>query len=106
MGAGVLKKCLIFLIGFLVFQNINFRVSEHMEMESTTAAFESIEKDFKGINTNVEIEFNKLPKYEKQSSDQPIKDALEFIKFTKDTLTDTMEQNTELLDEIKEFDKR
>ena len=110
MNKVILKKgliaSLIFVSGFLVFQNINLRVSERMHLESTTAAFESIESDFTAINTNVDREFNKFPKYEKQSKAQPINDALEFIKFSKQTFTDTMGQNEELLAEIKDFDKR
>lgn len=109
MNALLLKKgliaSLIFLGSFLVFQNINIKSSDRIQLASTTAAFESIETDFTAINTKVDSEFSQLPKHEKPSKDQPIKDALEFIKFSKNTFTDTMGQNSELLAEIKDFDK-
>lgn len=101
-----LISSLIIMIGFLLFQNINLKVSKRIQLESTTEAFESIETDFTAINTKVDSEFNKLTKYEKQSKDQPIKDALEFIKFSKHTFNDTIGQNSELLAEINEFDNK
>lgn len=110
MNTVVLKKGLIagliFVSGFLVFHNINHRVSEREQFESTSAAFESLDKDFTAINRIVDTEFNKLPKYEKPSKDQPINDALEFIKFSKQTFTDTMAQNKEFLAEVKGFEKK
>jgi len=70
MDTVVLKNSLIaslvFVCVFLVFQNIDHRVSERIQLESTSAAFESLDKDFSAINRNVDTEFNKLPKYVKQ----------------------------------------
>nr|WP_317187959.1 hypothetical protein [Acinetobacter gerneri] len=66
----------------------------------------SLDKDFSAINRNVDTEFNKLPKYVKPSKEQSINDALEFIKFSKQTFTDTMAQNKELLAEVKGFEKK
>lgn len=97
---------LVFVCVFLVFQNIDHRVSERIQLESTSAAFESLDKDFSAINRNVDTEFNKLPKYVKPSKEQSINDALEFIKFSKQTFTDTMAQNEELLAEVKGFEKK
>ncbi len=42
----------------------------------------------------------------KPSKEQSINDALEFIKFSKQTFTDTMAQNEELLAEVKGFEKK
>ena len=110
MDTVVLKNSLIaslvFVFVFLVFQNIDHRVSERIQLESTSAAFESLDKDFSAINRNVDTEFNKLPKYVKPSKEQSINDALEFIKFSKQTFTDTMAQNKELLAEVKGFEKK
>lgn len=110
MDTVVLKNSLIaslvFVCVFLVFQNIDHRVSERIQLESTSAAFESLDKDFSAINRNVDTEFNKLPKYVKHSKEQSINDALEFIKFSKQTFTDTMAQNKELLAEVKGFEKK
>lgn len=110
MDTVVLKNSLIaslvFVCVFLVFQNIDHRVSERIQLESTSAAFESLDKDFSAINRNVDTKFNKLPKYVKPSKEQSINDALEFIKFSKQTFTDTMAQNKELLAEIKGFEKK
>ena len=110
MDTVVLKNSLItslvFVCVFLVFQNIDHRVSERIQLESTSAAFESLDKDFSAINRNVDTEFNKLPKYVKPSKEQSINDALEFIKFSKQTFTDTMAQNKELLAEVKGFEKK
>uniref|UniRef100_UPI001D182F3D hypothetical protein n=1 Tax=Acinetobacter ursingii TaxID=108980 RepID=UPI001D182F3D len=97
---------LVFVCVFLVFQNIDHRVSERIQLESTSAAFESLDKDFSAIKRNVDTEFNKLPKYVKPSKEQSINDALEFIKFSKQTFTDTMAQNEELLAEVKGFEKK
>ncbi len=109
MDTVVLKNSLIaslvFVCVFLVFQNIDHRVSERIQLESTSAAFESLDKDFSAIKRNVDTEFNKLPKYVKPSKEQSINDALEFIKFSKQTFTDTMAQNEELLAEVKGFEK-
>ncbi|WP_228267132.1 MULTISPECIES: hypothetical protein [unclassified Acinetobacter] len=86
MDTVVLKNSLIaslvFVCVFLVFQNIDHRVSERIQLESTSAAFESLDKDFSAIKRNVDTEFNKLPKYVKPSKEQSINDALEFIKFS------------------------
>ena len=91
MDTVVLKNSLIaslvFVCVFLVFQNIDHRVSERIQLESTSAAFESLDKDFSAIKRNVDTEFNKLPKYVKPSKEQSINDALEFIKFSKQTFT-------------------
>ena len=110
MDTVVLKNSLIaslvFVCVFLVFQNIDHRVSERIQLESTSAAFESLDKDFSAINRNVDTEFNKLPKYVRPSKEQSINDALEFIKFSKQTFTDTMAQNKELLAEVKGFEKK
>jgi hypothetical protein len=110
MDTVVLKNSLIaslvFVCVFLVFQNIDHRVSERIQLESTSAAFESLDKDFSAIKRNVDTEFNKLPKYVKPSKEQSINDALEFIKFSKQTFTDTMAQNEELLAEVKGFEKK
>ena len=110
MDTVVLKNSLIaslvFVCVFLVFQNIDHSVSERIQLESTSAAFESLDKDFSAINRNVDTEFNKLPKYVKPSKEQSINDALEFIKFSKQTFTDTMAQNEELLAEVKGFEKK
>jgi uncharacterized membrane protein YhiD involved in acid resistance len=110
MDTVVLKNSLIaslvFVCVFLVFQNIDHRVSERIQLESTSAAFESLDKDFSAINRNVDTEFNKLPKYVKPSKEQSNNDALEFIKFSKQTFTDTMAQNKELLAEVKGFEKK
>ena len=110
MDTVVLKNSLIaslvFVCVFLVFQNIDHRVSERIQLESTSAAFESHDKDCSAINRNVDTEFNKLPKYVKPSKEQSINDALEFIKFSKQTFTDTMAQNKELLAEVKGFEKK
>ncbi len=110
MDTVVLKNSLIaslvFVCVFLVFQNIDHRVSERIQLESTSAAFESLDKDFSAIKINVDTEFNKLPKYVKPSKEQSINDALEFIKFSKQTFTDTMAQNEELLAEVKGFEKK
>jgi uncharacterized membrane protein YhiD involved in acid resistance len=110
MDTVVLKNSLIaslvFVCVFLVFQNIDHRVSERIQLESTSAAFESLDKDFSAINRNVDTEFNKLSKYVKPSKEQSINDALEFIKFSKQTFTDTMAQNKELLAEVKGFEKK
>ena len=107
MDTVVLKNSLIaslvFVCVFLVFQNIDHRVSERIQLESTSAAFESLDKDFSAINRNVDTEFNKLPKYVKPSKEQSINDALEFMK---QTFTDTMAQNKELLAEVKGFEKK
>ena len=110
MDTVVLKNSLIaslvFVCVFLVFQNIDHRVSERIQLESTSAAFESLDKDFSAINRNVDTEFNKLPKYVKPSKEQSNNDALDFIKFSKQTFTDTMAQNKELLAEVKGFEKK
>ena len=110
MDTVVLKNSLIaslvFVCVFLVFQNIDHRVSERIQLESTSAAFESLDKDFSAINRNVDTEFNKQPNYVKPSKEQSINDALEFIKFSKQTFTDTMAQNKELLAEVKGFEKK
>lgn len=110
MDTVVLKNSLIaslvFVCVFLVFQNIDHRVSERIQLESTSAAFESLDKDFSAIKRNVDTEFNKLPKYVKPRKEQSINDALEFIKFSKQTFTDTMAQNEELLAEVKGFEKK
>mgnify|MGYP003434293364 FL=1 len=110
MDTVVLKNSLIaslvFVCVFLVFQNIDHRVSERIQLESTSAAFESLDKDFSAINRNVDTEFNTLPKCVKPSKEQSINDALEFIKFSKQTFTDTMAQNKELLAEVKGFEKK
>ncbi|WP_143242111.1 hypothetical protein [Acinetobacter baumannii] len=66
----------------------------------------ALDKDFSAIKRNVDTEFNKLPKYVKPSKEQSINDALEFIKFSKQTFTDTMAQNEELLAEVKGFEKK
>ena len=110
MDTVVLKNSLIaslvFVCVFLVFQNIDHRVSERIQLESTSAAFESLDKDFSAIKGNVDTEFNKLRTYVKPSKEQSINDALEFIKFSKQTFTDTMAQNAELLAEVKGFEKK
>ena len=85
----------------------SLRVPEKYEYyESTTAAFNAVEEDLSTIEHTVGTEFVKLPQYERPDANQPIIDALEFIKFTKNTFSQTMEQNEELLKEIKSFDEK
>lgn len=79
--------------------------SDVVYVKTTSEAFEEIDSHLMAINTEVNKEFSKLPRYERPAKNQPIIDALEFAKFSKTIFTDTMSQNADILNEINNFDK-
>lgn len=103
----IITYSLILLFGFLaaIFyaKHTNNNV-EITEFNNPTEAFREIDSQLLAAKIEVEKDFDQLPKYEKPSKDQPIKDALEFVKFSKNTFVSTMEQNTDLISDVKGFE--
>lgn len=100
---------LILSLCFIVFYNYSLKPiynRDTIEFKSTSEAFENLDTQLLVANNKIEVEFNKLPKYQVPTKDQPIKDALEFVKFGKATFIDTMDQNTDFISDLNSFEQK